>query len=156
MQLERFQMIDSVYEFDLDAQTLKAECTVPKTSPVFEGHFPGHPLMPGVLLIETMAQASGYLVLGLNDFDEMPFLVGVRDAKLRTFVAPESRLSVQTAVDHLGSGFVITKANISHEGNPVCGASLTFKLLPFPAPELKVMVEDHAAKIGLNSGVTAS
>ena len=41
---------------------------VPEASPVFEGHFPGHPLVPGVLLTETMAQASGYLVLALIGF----------------------------------------------------------------------------------------
>ena len=61
---------------------------MPDASPVFEGHFPGHPLVPGVLLTETMAQASGYLVLGLMDFTHMPFLMAVDKARFRTFVGP--------------------------------------------------------------------
>ncbi len=42
--------------------------------------------MPGVLLIEAMAQTSGWLVVALNRFERMPFLAAVKDAKLRTFV----------------------------------------------------------------------
>ena len=55
MLLEYFQMIDRVEAVDLSSRTLKARSVVPAKSPVFEGHFPGMPLVPGVLLIETMA-----------------------------------------------------------------------------------------------------
>ncbi len=58
MLLEYFQMIDRVESVDLAAGKLIARSVVPEKSPVFEGHFPGYPLVPGVLLIETMAQAS--------------------------------------------------------------------------------------------------
>ena len=80
MLLEYFQMIDQVAALDANEKRLVARSTIPEESPIFEGHFPGHALMPGVLLIETMAQASGYLVLSLNNFSQMPFLVGVREA----------------------------------------------------------------------------
>ena len=61
MHLEYFQMIDRVSAVDPASGRLDASSTVPDASPVFEGHFPGLPLVPGVLLIETMAQASGFL-----------------------------------------------------------------------------------------------
>ena len=66
MLLEYFQMIDRVETLDLEGKTLTARSIVPAKSPVFEGHFPGMPLVPGVLLIETMAQASGIRVLSFR------------------------------------------------------------------------------------------
>ena len=71
-----------------------AEATVPTASTIFEGHFPGYPLMPGVLLIEAMAQTAGWLVVAANRFERMPFLAAVKDAKLRTFVTPGQVLAV--------------------------------------------------------------
>ncbi len=88
MRLEYFEMIDRVVAIDREAKRIEARSTVPGESPVFEGHFPGHPLVPGVLLTETMAQASGYLVLATMDFTHMPFLMAVDKARFRTFVGP--------------------------------------------------------------------
>lgn len=88
MRLEYFEMIDSVVRLDRAAGRIEARALVPEASPVFEGHFPGHPLVPGVLLTETMAQASGYLVLAHLDFAQMPFLMAVDKARFRSFVGP--------------------------------------------------------------------
>ena len=94
MRLEYFQLIDRVTDLNLADRTISTEATVPQASTIFEGHFPGYPLMPGVLLIETMAQISGWLVVAVNKFDRMPFLAAVKDAKFRTFVLPGQVLSV--------------------------------------------------------------
>lgn len=59
MRLEYFQLIDRIVDLRIADRTIRAEATVPDTSTIFEGHFPGHPLMPGVLLIEAMAQTAG-------------------------------------------------------------------------------------------------
>ncbi len=80
----------SVTALDAVARTIVCESRVPDESPV-RGPFPRPSLMPGVLLIETMAQASGYLVLATTRFERMPFLIGVEGAKLRTFVEPARR-----------------------------------------------------------------
>src|SRR3954453_22373309 len=127
MRLEYFEMIDRVVAFDAAGRRIEARSTVPASSPIFEGHFPGHPLMPGVLLTETMAQASGYLVLGLMDFSHMPFLMAVDKARFRTFVGPGAVLSVTASLEHEGSGYAVTKAKILVEGRAICDAELRFK-----------------------------
>ena len=58
MRLEYFQMIDRVTAFDRDAAKLTARSRVPVKSPIFEGHFPGYPIMPGVLIVEAVAQTG--------------------------------------------------------------------------------------------------
>jgi 3-hydroxyacyl-[acyl-carrier-protein] dehydratase len=155
MRLEYFHLIDRIVELDLTARTIRSEATVPTTSTVFEGHFPGYPLMPGVLLIETMAQTSGWLVVAFNRFERMPFLAAVKDAKLRTFVTPGQVLSVTAQLQHDGSGFAMTKASIAIAGKTVCDATLTFSVVAFPNAEMNKRMRDIAEKIGLPMGAPA-
>ena len=147
MQLEYFQMIDKIPSVDLDAKVLNATSVVPDESPVFEGHFPGHPLVPGVLMIETMAQASGILIMHTIDFAKIPLLAGVKEGKLRDFVGPKTELEIKAEIEHEGSGFAITKAEIRSKGKRVANAQLTFTIMPFPAPELQDTIKAQVAEM---------
>jgi 3-hydroxyacyl-[acyl-carrier-protein] dehydratase len=148
MRFEYFQLIDRIVALDLDGRTVKTHAKVPQTSTVFEGHFPGYPLMPGVLLIESMAQTSGWLIIGLTKFERMPFLASVRAAKLRTFVSPGQDLTLKAGIIHEGSGFTITKASIEVDGKMVADSELTFRLAAFPDPKFRAGMEQVAAAIG--------
>ncbi len=149
MRLEYFDMIDRVTLFDRDAQKLEAQALVPTHSPVFEGHFPNYPIMPGVLLTETMAQASGFLVLGLMQFSHMPFLMSIDKARFRTFVEPATPLHITAELDVLGSGYAATKASISAHGKPICDAHLRFRIMPFPE-NMDQLMREKAEKMGLS------
>ena len=150
MRLEYFQLIDRIVALNLADRTISSEATVPTTSTIFEGHFPGYPLMPGVLLIESMAQTSGWLVVALNRFKRMPFLAAVKDAKLRAFVTPSQKLAITARLDHDGSGYAMTEAKIECDGKLICDATLTFRVLDFPNPEMENEMRKNAARIGLN------
>ena len=151
MRLEYFQLIDRVTDLNLAARTISTEATVPQASTIFEGHFPGYPLMPGVLLVETMAQSSGWLVVAVNKFDRMPFLAAVKDAKFRTFVLPGQVLSVTARLEHDGSGYAVTHAKITSAGKPICDATLTLRVMPFPNAEIRQHMRDQATRLGVPS-----
>jgi len=156
MLLEYFQMIDRIETVDLAAGELTARSRTPEKSPVFEGHFPGMPLVPGVLLIETMAQASGFLVLAATDFAAMPFLISVDGAKMRTFVEPSTDLEITASLEHSGSGYAVTKARIASGGKKICDAQLKLKTLPFSEVPLGETVRKRAEEIGLMAALAAS
>jgi 3-hydroxyacyl-[acyl-carrier-protein] dehydratase len=152
MRLEYFQLIDRIVELKLADQTICTEARVPTVSTIFEGHFPGYPLMPGVLLIEAMAQTSGWLLIAVTRFTRMPFFAAVKEAKLRSFVTPGQQLVLSSKLLHEGSGFAVTKANIRCDGKPVCNAEITFRLVEFPNPEFRANMEKMAAILEFPSG----
>jgi len=148
MRLEYFQLIDRIIDLNLTDLTIRVAANVPTTSTIFEGHFPGRPLMPGVLLIESMAQASGWLIIGRNRFNKMPFLAAVKEAKMRGFVTPGEKLTVEASLVHEGSGYAITEAKIRVDGKLRTNATLTFSHVPFPNPDLRGHMDAVAKRIG--------
>lgn len=152
MRLEYFRLIDRIAALSLAERSIVAEASVPATSTIFEGHFPGLPLMPGVLLIETMAQASGWLVIAVTAFQSMPFLVQVKEAKLRTFVTPGTQLTVHATLVHEGSGFSVAKARIVADKQKVCDAELTFRVMAFENEEFRQAMLSTAREIEFPQG----
>ncbi|HVV78184.1 MAG TPA: 3-hydroxyacyl-ACP dehydratase FabZ family protein [Pseudolabrys sp.] len=149
MKLEKFQLIDRVVDFNEADKSIRCEAKVPLESSIFEGHFPGYPLMPGVLLLETMAQTSGWAILMLLKFQRMPFLAAAREAKFRGFVLPGAALDMHAKIVHDGSGFAVAKAEGKLDGKVVCDATIMFRVVEFPNEEIRGSMLELARRNGV-------
>ncbi|MCF6288895.1 MAG: 3-hydroxyacyl-ACP dehydratase FabZ [Proteobacteria bacterium] len=96
-----FLLVDKVIDYKL-GEYLTAVKNVTFNEPYFAGHFPGHPVMPGVFIIEAMAQASGILSrLAIGEIkheDEIFYLVKVDKAKFMQTVGPGDQLLLHTSI----------------------------------------------------------
>ncbi|MFV2093035.1 MAG: beta-hydroxyacyl-ACP dehydratase, partial [Hyphomicrobiales bacterium] len=94
-------------------------------------------------------QPSGFMLYAVGGFEKLPFLPSVKEAKIRTFVLPESPLTITATRVHDGSGFAMTRAEISADGKKVCNASLTFRFMDFPSPTVEQYIRGTAEHLGL-------
>jgi 3-hydroxyacyl-[acyl-carrier-protein] dehydratase len=150
MRFEYFQLIDRIIALDVAERSVRSVCTVPKTSTIFEGHFPSYPLMPGALLLECMAQTAGWLVLARGGFTVMPFMAGVKDAKFRSAVFPGDELEFVGGVVHEGSGYSVGECKGSRQGKVVCNAQIIYRVMPFPSPEFRQALLERAERLDVH------
>ena len=148
MQLDYFQLIDRIVDLNVGEKTITVEAQVPEQHTIFEGHFPGYPIMPGVLLIEAMAQSGGWLLIALTKFERMAFLASVKEGKMRSFVNPGDLLTINVRLVHEGSGYAVTEAKIHVKGELRSNATISFGVIPFPNPELRGHMDAMARRIG--------
>lgn len=95
-----FLLVDRVTEIQ-PGQRLVAYKNVTINEPFFDGHFPGHPVMPGVLILEALAQASAILAYKSENMDptqKVTYLMGIDGAKFRKPVLPGDRLTLEVEV----------------------------------------------------------
>ena len=148
MILEYFQMIDHIDAIDPAGGTIRIHSQVPFESPIFMGHFPGFARLPGALMIETMAQTGGWLILAARRFASMPFLTRVEGAKMRRFVEPGEALSGEARLTHDGSGFAVIEATLSSGGKTAASAEIRYAVGPFPNDTIRAAMVMKAAEIG--------
>lgn len=112
-----FLLVDRVIEMDLEASKITAIKNVTVNEPFFNGHFPGAPIMPGVLILEALAQTGGILVHQKGYNQKIAVLLNVRHAKFRKPVVPGDVLHLYAEGMHisLNGGKVKAKAMIKNQ-----------------------------------------
>jgi len=124
-----FILIDRVINIDLDKKTIVAIKCVTINEPFFSGHFPDFPIMPGVLILEALAQTGGILMQRKNSVKgSTPLLLHINHAKFRNPVVPGDVIYLHVHGAYLSAkgGKVEGKAMV--EGNMVAEAKITFAL----------------------------
>jgi 3-hydroxyacyl-[acyl-carrier-protein] dehydratase len=100
-----FLLVDRVLRIDLEASEIHGVKNVTANEPFFQGHFPGVPIMPGVLLLEALAQTGGILVHQKGYDKKIAVLLNVSNAKFRRPVVPGDVLHLQVKALHVsGTG----------------------------------------------------
>jgi 3-hydroxyacyl-[acyl-carrier-protein] dehydratase len=102
-----FLLVDRVLSMELGKSIVAVKC-VTVNEPFFQGHFPNHPVMPGVLILEAMAQAAAILSFKTQDQkvdeDSMYYLVGIDGARFKRPVFPGDRLILKAQLERFVKG----------------------------------------------------
>ena len=129
-----FLLIDRVIEIERKKRIVAIK-NVTANEPHFAGHFPGYPIMPGVLIVEAIAQAGGALLLTeIPDRDQkLMVFTGIERAKFRKPVTPGDQLRVEVDVLAWRATAVKMQGNVWVDGKLACEATVTCQLVSRPA-----------------------
>ena len=126
-----FLLVDRVLEMERKTRIVAIK-NVTINEPFFQGHFPGYPIMPGVLMVEAIAQTGGALLLTeIPDRDEkLMVFTGIEEAKFRRPVTPGDQLRIEVTVLQWRSRAVKMKGVITVDGKMVCDATVMCQVVP--------------------------
>lgn len=123
-----FLLIDTIEEVEPGVRALGKKC-VSVNEPFFQGHFPGNPVMPGVLIMEALAQVGAVAILSKPEFKgRTAYFAGIDKARFRQKVVPGDVLYLETTIikskGPIGVGMAVAKVN----DKKVAEAELTFAI----------------------------
>lgn len=130
-----FLLVDKIEEFE-ESKSILAIKNVSFNEPFFNGHFPGYPVMPGVLILEALAQASGLLVFKTPSLcppnESLYLFVGIDKARFKKPVIPGDQLKLKVEMKKNRQGFAVFDALATVEDEVAASAELMcgFKELP--------------------------
>lgn len=121
-------LIDRVEEL-MEGQRIMAKKNVTINEPFFQGHFPHEPVMPGVLIVEAMAQAGAVALLSLPQFKgKTAYFGGIDKAKFRKKVTPGDTLILEVEILKIKANAGLGKGIARVDGKKVAEAELTFMI----------------------------
>ncbi len=130
-----FLLVDRVLEID-KGKTIKALKNVSMNEPFFEGHFPHRPVMPGVLMLEALAQAAALLsfdALGASPNDQMIYyFAGIDGARFKRPVEPGDQLILEAELLRMKAGIFKFKTRATVDGELAVEAELTCAMRTVP------------------------
>lgn len=123
-----FLLIDTIEELEEGKRAVGKKC-VSFNEPYFAGHFPGNPVMPGVLIIEAMAQVGAVAMLGMEEWKgKTAYFVGIDKAKFKNKVLPGDVLMIETKIVKVKGPIGMGEATATVNGKLCAKAELTFAI----------------------------
>ncbi|MDD6806742.1 MAG: 3-hydroxyacyl-ACP dehydratase FabZ [Clostridiales bacterium] len=123
-----FLLIDTIEEIEEGQKAVGKKC-VSGNEPFFQGHFPGNPVMPGVLIIEALAQVGAVAMLSIPEWKgKTAYFAGIEKAKFRKKVVPGDVLMLETSIVKVKGPMGIGKGIATVDGVKVAEAELTFAI----------------------------
>ncbi|GAW65178.1 (3R)-hydroxymyristoyl-ACP dehydratase [Ligilactobacillus acidipiscis DSM 15836] len=96
---------------------------------IFQGHFPGNPVMPGVLIVEAMAQTGAVALLTMDEFKgKTAYFGGIKTAKFRKVVRPGDQMKIEVNLEKIRGNVGLGKAVAKVDGKKACTAEITFMI----------------------------
>ena len=125
----RFLLVDRIVRLD-PGVSIEAEKSLPATEELFRDHFPGFPVVPGVLLTEMMAQTAGKCLNAQRAPRGNAMLIEIRSAKFRSWVRPDEVIKLFATIERDQGELATASAHAEVEGKKVCSTQLLFAFKP--------------------------
>ena len=123
-----FLLIDAIEEIEPGVRAVGKKC-VSMNEPYFQGHFPGKPVMPGVLIIEALAQVGAVAMLAQESFKgKTAYFAGIQNARFREKILPGDVLMLETEIIKVKGPIGVGKAMATVNGKKAVEAELTFAI----------------------------
>lgn len=123
-----FLLVDTIEELEPGVRAVGKKC-VTYNEPFFAGHFPGNPVMPGVLIIEALAQTGAVALLSQEEFKgKTAYFGAIKSARFRKKVVPGDVLMLETEIVSVKGPVGVGKAVARVDGVVVANAELTFAI----------------------------
>jgi 3-hydroxyacyl-[acyl-carrier-protein] dehydratase len=124
-------LVDRIVEYDAEAKRIVGIKGVAATEWFFQGHFPGLPVVPGVIQVEALAQTMAVYVAKQPGFgDRIGLFAGIDDCRFKRVVVPGDVLRLEVTMEKLGSRFGRARGVASVDGEVSCEATLSFVIPP--------------------------